>query len=67
MNPSNRRLIGFLSSLLAIAGLWRAAERFDPVTRSIAGEYAVLGYDPRPSESCAMPCTGPSCKVDDVA
>jgi hypothetical protein len=67
MNPYNRRLIGFLSSLLAIAGLWRAAERFDPVTRSITAQYAELGYDPRPSESCAMPCTGPSQKVDDAA
>jgi hypothetical protein len=68
MNSHTRTLIGLISCLLAMAGLWRAAERFDPVTLGLAGQYADVPLDPRPSDSCALPCTnGPSWKLDHAA
>jgi hypothetical protein len=54
----NKRLFfGLISSLLLAAGFARAADRFDPMTRSLGSPIAGYGaVDDSPGPSCAAPC-----------
>jgi hypothetical protein len=56
MKTFTRLIIGFLSSLFAVAGLMRVAERLDPLSQSIAGTYSVSTHDDRPGDNCTLPC-----------
>jgi len=56
MKTLTRILIGLTSSLLATAGLFRAAEKLDPLTHALRGVVIVSSAADRPAEGCADPC-----------
>jgi hypothetical protein len=56
MKTINRIALGTISSLLLSAGLARAAERLDPLTKSIGGRDLNLHSKDSPANSCVNPC-----------
>lgn len=56
MKTFNRTLIGLISSVCAIAGCWRMAERLDPLTQSLGNRYTVSSTSDRPADNCTYPC-----------
>lgn len=57
MNSTKRLVFGVISTLLLAAGLARAADRMDPVSRDVrvSASDIVLADDP-PPPPCAQPC-----------
>ncbi len=64
MNSFHRAIIGLLSSLLAALGLWRAAERLDPLSHRLAPPTALALAFERAADNCTLPC---NYRVENVA
>jgi hypothetical protein len=48
-------LIGLTSSLLTVAGLFRVAEKFDPLSHAFRGVEIVGKAGEKPAENCTLP------------
>lgn len=56
MKTLTRIMIGLTSSLLATAGLFRMAEKFDPLSQAVRSVPVLSSTADRPSEDCILPC-----------
>lgn len=57
MKTLTRIVIGLTSSLLATAGLFRAAEKLDPLTHALGIVVVASSSVDRPGETCVLPCS----------
>jgi len=48
--------LGTISSLLLSAGLSKAAQKLDPLTKSIASQKFGFGGNDSPTNNCVSPC-----------
>jgi hypothetical protein len=56
MKTINRMALGTISSLLLSAGLTKAAQKLDPLTKSIgSGDFGAISND-GPASACTYPC-----------
>jgi hypothetical protein len=65
MKTFKRMALGLISSLLLTAGLARAAQSLDPLSKSIATDQSA-NRDITPAPSCSAPCyftPAPSCSA----
>jgi len=56
MNTFTSKIVGLGSSLLASAGLLRAAESFDPLTRALGNRAMNSAAENVPGADCTLPC-----------
>lgn len=56
MKTLTRNMIGVTSSLLSVAGLFRIAEKFDPLSQSLRKAPAMSNGADHPSQDCIFPC-----------
>lgn len=56
MKTINRMALGTISSLLLSAGLTKAAQKLDPLTKTIgSGDFGAVSND-APASACTFPC-----------
>lgn len=56
MKALTRITVGLTSSLLAAAGLFRTAEKLDPLTHALRDVVVASSSAERPGETCGLPC-----------
>jgi hypothetical protein len=56
MKTFNRMALGTISSLLLSAGLARAAQKLDPLTKTIGGRDFRFNSTDKAATGCVLPC-----------